>query len=999
MKNNKKNEKQNPLKDVSLFGDLKKLVNKENTSEKIPSIIEFVEDKKYLGLPHLNPPLKLFPLQNIVLKCFYRGSPGNENLQLTKEEIDFINKNNMNDPENGSMLDKWNSNERFTELVLVWGRRCLSEDCYILEPGTGKIKTLRELWNCGETNVTSWTYDEINQKMITIDNCNLIYQGYRDTYIIKTSSGCDIEATENHPMLSDNGWVSVRDLKPKQKLAICSYQPFFGFSKEIDENQAAVLGYLSSNLFDSAGNYIISKETNEDVYNDFNNKTDLCGYNLTLNDQTNQEIGVSNLYVSIFTQKESQDESKNIVNFLEQNGLKNKSCLQKSVPFRIFSSPKNVVISYLRSLLSSNGKLHFSKKDKFYSKLECVFNNIDLAKNCQHLLFRFGIFSIIQSSNFKNEHILIINKNNYVKMFINEIGFIGDNEAVREIDENVHETSVSEVVFTQIESIIKIGKKRTFDLQVSDEASLQNFVSNNFICHNSGKDFLVSIMALYEAMRLLEAPGGNPYKLYKLGSATPFTILTIANSSGQALILFREIKDKVLKSEYFKDKVLPEGIMSDSIFFLTPEDKKNNEKLIKEGFSPTPGSIVVRSGHSNSDSLVGISCFALLLDEIGLYKNTGGSSSGDAIFNSLAPAVKTYVKETPKIDEQGNLVYDEDGNQVFDKVYDGKVMCLSTPRSKDGIFYQLYSTHEESPHRLVCRAATWQVNLMHSKESLMAGSKSMNPERFDMEFGAKFSGTSGESFFSRDDVESCFADKSLKFIDYGDPSGIYFAHLDPAISSHNYALVVVHKEVFVNKELGKRDFKIFVDHIRYWSPSASSPISVEEVDEYIIRLSNRFRLGLVTYDIFNSKSSVMKLRKSGIPCKTTHYSKRYKNIIYDNLYQLVVQKKLYIPGHLLLKNEMFNLQRKWFDSGGYRVYPKRDGDVTTDDIVDALAGACYNCIDKDINSSVKGRLVSLPVIGSDLNNIVWKSMQGTPYGVGPGGRVSKMMENRYQRPL
>jgi ABC-type amino acid transport system permease subunit len=101
----------------------------------------------------------------------------------------------------------------------------------------------------------------------------------------------------------------------------------------------------------------------------------------------------------------------------------------------------------------------------------------------------------------------------------------------------------------------------------------------------------------------------------------------------------------------------------------------------------------------------------------------------------------------------------------------------------------------------------------------------------------------------------------------------------------------------------------------------------------------------VTYDHFNSHYSIEKLRKKGVPTKMTPFTKRYKNIIYDNLYQLVVQRKLFIPNHLLLKNEMKNLQRKWLNSG-YKVYPKRDGDVTTDDIVDALAGACYNCIEK-----------------------------------------------------
>ena len=42
-----------------------------------------------MGLPHYDPtPVNLYPLQKIVLKIFYRGSIGNEDLKLTKEEAE-----------------------------------------------------------------------------------------------------------------------------------------------------------------------------------------------------------------------------------------------------------------------------------------------------------------------------------------------------------------------------------------------------------------------------------------------------------------------------------------------------------------------------------------------------------------------------------------------------------------------------------------------------------------------------------------------------------------------------------------------------------------------------------------------------------------------------------------------------------------------------------------------------------------------------------------------
>jgi hypothetical protein len=140
----------------------------------------------------------------------------------------------------------------------------------------------------------------------------------------------------------------------------------------------------------------------------------------------------------------------------------------------------------------------------------------------------------------------------------------------------------------------------------------------------SGKDFTISVIALYEAMKLLESPGGDPYAKYKLSSANPFTILTIANSQSQARILYNEIRDKFMSAPYFRDKFNPDGLTMDSIWMLTPKDKKDNEEFAAKGWPQKLGSIRVLSGHSNSDSLLGLGCFVLLLDEVASFKTTAG---------------------------------------------------------------------------------------------------------------------------------------------------------------------------------------------------------------------------------------------------------------------------------------------------------------------------------------------------------------------------------------
>jgi hypothetical protein len=73
-------------------------------------------------------------------------------------------------------------------------------------------------------------------------------------------------------------------------------------------------------------------------------------------------------------------------------------------------------------------------------------------------------------------------------------------------------------------------------------------------------------------------------------------------------------------------------------------------------------------------------------------------------------------------------------------------------------------------------------------------------------------------------------------------------------------------------------------------------------------------------------------------------------------------------------------------NAGYRNYPKTEGEIRTDDAVDALAGSCFNCLQVDQNRLPYSRLVNLGITPSS-NSRNWQSMSGMSYGYGPGGQV------------
>ena len=546
------------------------------------------------------------------------------------------------------------------------------------------------------------------------------------------------------------------------------------------------------------------------------------------------------------------------------------------------------------------------------------------------------------------------------------------------------------------------------EIALIEEAGLNNDDQGNFLDkynneslfrelvlvwgRRSGKDFIVSIIALYEAMKLLECEGGDPYSMYELSSANTINILTIANSKGQANLAFSEIREKIFYSSYFKDKYLKDGISAGSIYLLTPQDKKNNKDFKEKGLPQRKGSIGILVGHSNSDSLLGMGCIVLILDEVASYKNTGGSSSGDRIYAALTPTVQTYVRKIYAKNEDGEYELNQHGQKVIQqRIYDGKVISISSPRAKEGKFYELFSTAKNVDTRLTMRLATWHVNPHHTRQSLRDDNKIMSETEFNMEFGADFSGTGLESFFSEDQVKSCFNGNNLKNVTIGTPGNVYFVHLDPATSSHNYALAVVHKEFYLNHETQKADFRIIVDHIKYWQPIGGA-INPNVVMQYVLSLKRRFHIGLITYDAFTSQESILKMRKAGIPNKETKFLPAYKFTIYKELENLVNTNRIYIPYDNLLYQEMIELQRK-FTPTGFKVLPKSDGDgAKSDDVVDCIAGACYMAVERQMSRLPMAKLANLGNPGG--NQIAWKNMQGGVYGVGSGGQVSKSLENR-----
>ena len=445
--------------------------------------------------------------------------------------------------------------------------------------------------------------------------------------------------------------------------------------------------------------------------------------------------------------------------------------------------------------------------------------------------------------------------------------------------------------------------------------------------HNS---FLTTVGSLYETYKLLEMK--NPHKRYNLMDTEPIGILNVASSAEQAKnAIFSKIKGIVFESPYFIEKIGSPPLDTE-IFFLTEQNIEDNKKRHLQNLPPIPGGIIIRCGHSNANSLVGGTYWCVLMDEVAGMTSADGSlvqGIDYKLYEDLAPTRATFGK-------------------------DGKFFILSQPKGAKGLLFDLYQNRRITPSTLILQLPTWLINPSIELDWLEE-EKSKDLKTFAMQYGAIFGATEAESWIDYDMIEPAFNYPTPRIEQSTNPGFSYFCHIDPSHTLDYYTIVVGHSI----PSMRPNDIPdVYIDHIHYWKPSSNKPINVEVVEEYVINLHRKFRFKQVSYDQWNSQSSIQKLQNNGINAICRPFTKSHKEAIYDQLYQLFIQNKIFIytynttiidentKQHLqlqeidLLKSQFKTLQKK-FNGKNYRVEAMSGAH---DDIPDAIAAVCFEIL-------------------------------------------------------
>ena len=520
----------------------------------------------------------------------------------------------------------------------------------------------------------------------------------------------------------------------------------------------------------------------------------------------------------------------------------------------------------------------------------------------------------------------------------------------KEVVENLQNRPLSDMFTTEMEMLEaeEISEKVRQQIISKWGSKFQDLIL--VLGRRSGKSFMVSVIALYEVYRFLMME--HPQARYPLTEFDTISIVNIANSQRQAKgAIFDKMRSYCVKSPFFSQYVGKE--IQGEIHFLTPHDKKENERRIAQGNgSLLTGTIQAISGHSNSSSLVGLTVSVVIIDEMAeMAGNNPEGNADEILYDKLKPALATFGA-------------------------DGKMICISNPLAPQGKFFNLYESAFDDPYTLMFQLPTWLSNPTISK-SWLDSEKTKSRKTFNIFYGAQFSSGSGDTFLSEEDVLESFRRKfDERRVEYGEPLQRYFMHMDPAHNSDYYSLAIVHTVPTGQTGNDGRDvLRVVVDHIHYWEPiGPKRPYNQEEIDEYVARLSQRFHIVLCTYDQhWSSQSSITRMKQMGMNCQLTAFTGNYGREIYQNLYELFTTNRIDIYGMNTMscempdgkiislkdssyaKEQLLDLQRK-YKSSGWKVEAPRG---QKDDIPDCIAAAAFQALkDRVFNHLPKTRSMS-----------------------------------------
>ncbi|MBI4770017.1 MAG: hypothetical protein HY784_06280, partial [Chloroflexi bacterium] len=292
--------------------------------------------------------------------------------------------------------------------------KCLTGDTRVVDVETGDYGPLKDFVAAGSQRTVGMSNWQLGAKEVTAH----VENGVQPVYELTTRAGLKIKATATHPFRIWQGWTSLSNLQPGERIAVARCCPVFG-DNDWPEHEAVLLGLmLSDGQCHAPGHsprYTSSDPRLVEVMTEAArafgcdiSPVGRYGYNV-VNQRGRGGIVTKNRFYA----------------WLESLGCNVRSA-GKFVPSVVFTARRERVVRFLQALFSGDGSIYESRNGEgFFLEYHTISER--LAYDVRHLLLRFDIFALVRSKPLATGSMAYrvqITDRRMIQRFVEHIGFI-----------------------------------------------------------------------------------------------------------------------------------------------------------------------------------------------------------------------------------------------------------------------------------------------------------------------------------------------------------------------------------------------------------------------------------------------------------------------------------------------------------------------------------------------------------------------------------------------
>ena len=208
-----------------------------------------------------------------------------------------------------------------------------------------------------------------------------------------------------------------------------------------------------------------------------------------------------------------------------------------------------------------------------------------------------------------------------------------------------------------------------------------------------------------------------------------------------------------------------------------------------------------------------------------------------------------------------------------------------------------------------------------------------------------------------------------------DPDRPRFIHIDLGLTNDATGIACCYKSGETVADGVRTPIYTFDFSLRIVPPPLPRKISIARVNEFIMFLSKRLHIGMVSMDQFQSSSSLQFFEENRIPCRYQSVDRTDKAYLFfvDCMYRKIVK----FPSDFAeaIKHELFNLD--WNRDKHKVDHPSDTAHGGMKDRMDAVVGALYNAYEIQTPSYNPQDLLTL-AMHNPIEHISWRD--DNPYG-------------------